>query len=542
MSSNIINPIMPGFSPDPSICVVDGVFYLVNSTFSYFPGVPVYKSTDCVNWEQIGNVFDRAEQLDFTGEQATRGLFAPTIRYYNGTFYCICTHVDKIGNFYVSAKNPAGPWSNPIVIDGADGIDPSLFFDDDGTAWYVGQHFNPEGVRWNGDCKIYIQRIDIETGKLYGKRSDIWNGALRRCVWPEGPHIYKKDGWYYLMHAEGGTSVDHAVTIARCRTMEGEWEGKKSNPILSHRQQGLTAGVIAVGHADLFCSPDGNWRLVCLGSRPFGEGKLGDGRCCNMGRETFLAPVHWEEDWPVVARETGLIERVYTQDGFVAQATAEENAPKPAVIDTFDKDTLDPYWLSLRNRNEKFITLKENHGSLRLYGNARLSSTDEVSFVAERQTAFSFTATAKLCAKLEKDGDCAGIVLFQTEESYYCLQACNVSGKKYVQIVKTFGGKTEVAAQSKCEISDGDKLVLEIEEIMQSLNFRFSVNGGDMQNLGGTQDATILSTEKAGGFLGTLVGMFAESDVPDAKTCVADFDEFCYKNTTNAWIDPFKFK
>ena len=541
MEPVIVNPIMPGFNPDPSICVVDGTFYLVNSTFSYFPGIPVYQSKDCVNWKQIGNVINRKSQLDFTNELSSRGLFAPTIRYNKGIFYCICTQVDKIGNFFMTAHKPEGPWSDPIVIKDADGIDPSLFFDDDGTVWYIGQHFNPAGVRWNGDCKIWIQRLDVNSGRLYGKKTDIWSGALKKCVWPEGPHVYKKDGWYYLIHAEGGTSVEHAVSVARCKTMEGEWEGKKANPILTHRQLGLTAGVINVGHADLFCSPEGNWRMVCLGSRPYGDGQLGGGRCCNMGRETFLVPVHWEDDWPVVARETGLIERAYTQDGFVTQVPPSNDKPKPPVVDTFDDDTLAVYWMTLRNRNNDFITLFDKPSCLRLYGNGKLTSADEVSFVAQRQTAFSFEASAKMAASLKEEGDAAGIVCFQSEEYHYCLQLCRTNGSDRIQLVKVTGGNAEVVAESADSVPENATIELKAKAEMQNLFFSFSINGARFAQLGDAQDATILSTEKAGGFIGTVVGMFAESPKPQAKTCFADFDEFVYKNTTNIWTDPYHF-
>jgi len=532
---------MPGFNPDPSICVVDDTFYLVNSTFSYFPGLPIYKSKDCAKWEQIGNVINRRNQLDFSDGASSRGLFAPTIRYNKGTFYCICTQVDRIGNFFVTAKKPEGPWSDPIIIKDADGIDPSLFFDDDGTTWYIGQHFNPEGVRWNGDCKIWIQRLDINSGRLYGKKTDIWSGALKKCVWPEGPHVYKKDGWYYLIHAEGGTSVDHAVSVARCRTMEGEWEGKKANPILSHRQLGLTAGVINVGHADLFCSKEGNWRMVCLGSRPYGDGQLGGGRCCNMGRETFIVPVHWEDDWPVAARETGLIERAYTQEGFAAKTTRADEAPKEAIIDTFDDDNLALYWMTLRNRNTDLITLFDKTGCLRLYGNGKLTSTDEVSFVAQRQTAFSFEASAKMTANLAHEDDKAGITCFQSEEFHYCLQVCRNNKANRLQLVKVTCGKAEIVAESTDSIAEDASLELKVEAKMQNLFFSFSINNSPFKYIGNVQDATILSTEKAGGFIGTVLGMFAESSNPQDKKCFADFDEFVYRNTTNAWIDPYHF-
>ena len=190
----IKNPILPGFYPDPSICRAGNKYYLVNSTFDYFPGLPVFESENLCEWVQIGNAIDRESQLDFSNAYMTRGLFAPTIRYNKGKFYIICTQVDKLGNFFISADNPAGPWSDPIKIEGAEGIDPSLFFDDDGTVWYIGTRPAPEGPKWNGNWEIWVQRIDLATGKLYGKDTGIWRGALKRCIWPEGPHIYKIDG------------------------------------------------------------------------------------------------------------------------------------------------------------------------------------------------------------------------------------------------------------------------------------------------------------------------------------------------------------
>ena len=195
------NPIMPGFYPDPSICAVDGDYYLVNSTFAYFPGLPIMHSRDLVHWEQIGNAMHRASQLPLANAGHSAGLFAPTIRYHQGTFYVICTNVSYGGNYIVTAKNPEGPWSEPYYIRGADGIDPSLFFDDDGKCYYIGTHPNPEGCKYNGDWYIWIQELDPDTMMLKGEHRDVWNGAMRDIIWPEGPHICKKDGYYYIMHA-----------------------------------------------------------------------------------------------------------------------------------------------------------------------------------------------------------------------------------------------------------------------------------------------------------------------------------------------------
>lgn len=536
MSNRIVNPILPGFYPDPSICAVNGCFYLVNSSFSYFPGLPIFKSTDLVKWEQIGNIIDRPEQLDFTGAGVSRGLFAPTIRYHEGKFYCICTQVDKIGNFFVTADDPAGPWSNPIPIPGAEGIDPSLFFDDDGTCWYVGTRPAPEGVKWNGNWEIWIQRLNVENGQLLGEPKGIWRGALKNCEWPEGPHIYKINGKYYLLHAEGGTGPDHAVCVARCDTIDGEWVGKKANPILTHRHLGMGAGVIYVGHADLFQDNDKRWWMVCLASRPYGEkGK----RFCNMGRETFMVPVMWEEDWPVVSWETGKVENVYSITGHVVQRTPEdiEAVTFPAVED-FNKTELDDFWINLRKRNFDYMSLTEKSGNLRLYGGQEITGNGEVSMLCRRQTGFSYEASTSLTANFSKDGDCAGIVCFQNEKFNYRLQLKLKGQTTLVQLIKAAGGEDEVIAENV--FTGGQKSIYGVLRVVaekQMLRFEFGVDERNLNVLADNIDASILSVEKAGGFVGTIIGMFAVSaDDYTKKEFYADFDWFRYENTTRDWI------
>ncbi len=287
------NPIMPGFYPDPSICAVGEDFYLVNSTFAYFPGLPVMHSKDLVHWEQIGNVMERASQLPLAHAGHSQGLFAPTIRYHEGIFYVICTNVSGGGNFVVTAENPEGPWSEPHYLEEAGGIDPSLFFDTDGKCYYIGTHPNPEGCGYDGDWYIWIQELDLQTWKLTGEHRDVWNGALKGVHWPEGPHLYKRGEYYYLLHAEGGTGPEHAVTICRSLNLWGPYENHFCNPILTHRHLGQAYPIRYVGHADLLQTPAGEWYMTMLAVRPT-EGYT------TLGRETFLARVTWENDWPVV--------------------------------------------------------------------------------------------------------------------------------------------------------------------------------------------------------------------------------------------------
>ena len=535
MATRIINPVLPGFYPDPSICEANGAYYLVCSSFSYFPGLPIFKSQNLVTWKQIGNIIDRAEQLDYSGAEVSRGLFAPTIRFHEGKFYCICTQVDKIGNFFVTADKPEGTWSKPIVIEGAEGIDPSLFFDDDGTCWYVGTRPVPEGPKYNGNWEIWIQKIDLTNGKLLGESKGIWRGALRNCIWPEGPHIYKINGMYYLIHAEGGTGSDHAVCVARCETIDGEWIGKPANPILTHRHLGNTAGIKNVGHADLVCA-DGKWWLCCLASRPYGEG---DKRACNLGRETFLVPVRWEEGWPVVSWETGLIEQAYSLSGHVVKRNIDDaDAVAFPVIDDFNSDFLDDYWLNLRKRDSAYITCREESGMLRIYGGQQISSNGDISMVLRRQTGFSFEASTRALFHFDQSDDAGGIICFQSEKFYYKLQVVLRGKIILLQVMKCAGENEQLVAE---EVITGGKksvsLVLRVIAEHQKLRFEYGPDERSMNVLVDSVDASILSTEAAGGFVGTVIGMFSISggDYKE-KRFFTDFDWFKYENTGREWV------
>ena len=313
------NPIIRGGYPDPSICKVGDTFYLVNSSFEYFPGLPIHKSKDLTNWELIGYGLHRKSQVDSTVNlidvQSNGGIHAPTIRHKDGVYYIITTNVyfdekqkkaDMV-NFIITAENPAGPWSDPIHILGAPGIDPDLFFDDDGKVWYVGNQM-PENPNFNGEGEIWLQELDINKFKLVGEKHLLWRGACGG-VWAEGPHMYKKDGRYYLIIAEGGTSFNHAVMVALSDNIEGPYISNPRNPIITSRHLSYDNWVNSTGHGDIIQLDDGRNYMVLLGIRNQIE------RGSNMGRETFLAPVTWEREpfewketkhlWPVVSPKTG---------------------------------------------------------------------------------------------------------------------------------------------------------------------------------------------------------------------------------------------
>ena len=299
------NPLLPGFYPDPSICRVGDDYYMVTSSFVYYPGLPIFHSKDLVHWEQVGHGIHRPEQLDYKNCETSEGLWAPSIRYHNGTYYIINTFVSAgreadRDNYIITAKNPAGPWSNPIVVKGADGIDSSLFFDDDGSLWYVGNYISPDCL-YEGHHGIYLNELDPETFQFKGPRYIIWDGVKTRSKWIEAPHIYKKDGWYYLLVAEGGTFVNHSVQMARCRTIQGDYEICPRNPIVSHRHMPLLNPISVTGHADIVETQNGEWWMVLLAVRPYEGGHY------NLGRETFMVPIIWAEDgWPMERKKITL--------------------------------------------------------------------------------------------------------------------------------------------------------------------------------------------------------------------------------------------
>ncbi|HVZ30946.1 MAG TPA: glycoside hydrolase family 43 protein, partial [Polyangiaceae bacterium] len=281
------NPVLPGFYPDPSICRVGSDYYLVTSSFEYFPGVPIFQSKDLVHWRQLGHALTRESQLDLTGAKSSQGIFAPTLRYHDGVFYMVTTNISGGGSFYVTARDPAGQWSDPHWLrEPVPTMDPSLLFEG-GHVYYTRHGGGERGG-------IYQAELDLPSGQLSSEPRLIWSGT--GGVWPEGPHLYAIEGRYYLLISEGGTSTNHSLTIARAASPFGPFEPYAHNPILTHRDR-PEQPIQATGHGDLVQAADGRWWLVFLGIRRW------DGEHHHLGRETFLAPVEWSADgWPSINR------------------------------------------------------------------------------------------------------------------------------------------------------------------------------------------------------------------------------------------------
>ncbi|MFN3490145.1 MAG: glycoside hydrolase family 43 protein, partial [Emticicia sp.] len=306
------NPILTGFYPDPSIVKVGADYYSVHSTFSYFPGLPIMHSRDLKNWKQVGNVIDRPSQMDFMGERMSRGLFAPAITYYKGIYYVTCTDIDHDGNFVVTATNPAGPWSDPVKMPQVRGIDPSIYFDEATDKAYVVYNSDAPDNKplYSGHRTVQIYEFDYKNLKTVGEKKQLINGGVditKKPVWIEGPHILKRNDWYILYCAEGGTSVNHSQVALRSKDIWGPYVPYEGNPVLT--QRGLPANrpnpITSAGHAQFIEGPDGNWYSIFLAVRPY------EGDYYNTGREMFIAPLTWVNDWPMIEHGEKVIEYQY---------------------------------------------------------------------------------------------------------------------------------------------------------------------------------------------------------------------------------------
>ena len=512
MSRTFRNPILPGCYPDPSICRVDEDYYLVTSTFEYFPGLPIFHSRDLVHWEQIGHVLDRSSQLDLDEIRPSAGLYAPTIRHHNGKFYVINTLVDgktKSGNFIVTATQPQGPWSEPYWLE-SDGIDPSLFFDEDGKCWYVGTRLNEKGY-YTGHTEIYLQELDLENMKLVGEETVLWDGAVKGVVWAEAPHIYKINGWYYLMIAEGGTAHHHAVTIVRSKNITGQYETYRGNPILTHRHLGLDYPIVGTGHADLVETQNGEWWAVLLAMRPYG------GYYYNLGRETFLVPVRWEDEFPIFSPGTGRVEFEYP-----APNLPEHVYQTPSARDDFNDAALAYHWNFLRTPREDFYSLRERPSFLRLrLRPQQLTEQSNPSFVGRRQQHINFTAQTEFEFTPQAD-ECAGFVLIQNNDFHFRFVVMH-ENETIIRLVKRSHGKDEIIATKPLP---ANHCTLKVTAHKQDYNFYFSTTD-QWQALAENVDGSILSTPVAGGFVGAYIAMYASSN-GQPSTNYADFDWFEY--------------
>jgi xylan 1,4-beta-xylosidase len=500
MPNQYRNPVLPGFYPDPSVCRVGRDFYLVTSSFEYFPGVPIFHSRDLVHWEQVGHCLTRPSQLPLEGAQASGGIFAPTLRHHAGTFYMTTTNTSFGGNFIVTAPAPEGPWSEPIAV-AQPGIDPSLFFDEDGTVLYTTSH--------GGALQ---SRIDVGTGKLLSEPRLIWTGTGGQ--YPEGPHLYFRQGWYYLLLSEGGTEYGHMITMARARTPWGPFEPCARNPLLTHRSH--RSPIQAVGHADLVEAPDGSWHAVFLGVRPNGYPP-----CYHLGRETFLSPVVWADDgFPVFGHHGRVALEMETPLPVEAVTTAIER-------DDFEAGSLAPSWNFLRNPEPALYSLHERPGFLRLRG--ALQGLDDVAspaWVGKRQRHFAVRAAVCVEFHPETEGEEAGIVVRMNERHHYEIFVTQRGGRPSVVVRRRIGTLRAEVAVRPLEPDQASRLVLAVDAERSKYVFSCGPSEQELATLA-EGETRYLSTEVAGGFTGVYFAMYASGNGAPCRA-PADFDWFEY--------------
>lgn len=487
------NPVIPGFFSDPSVCRVGDDYYLVNSTFEYFPGVPVFHSKDLVNWELIGYCIDRATQLP-------KGLniFATTIRYHYGTFYMITTNIGGEGNFYVTATNPAGPWSDPIFTQ-VQGIDPDLFFDEDGKVYVISSTFE-------------LHEIDLKTGKFLSEGRTVWNGVGGRYA--EGPHIYKKDGFYYLMAAEGGTEEAHSETMARSKNIWGPYNSNPANPILTHvNAAGQGNPIQGVGHADIINAHDGSWWIVFHGYR-----SNGDGTHHVLGRETCLAPVSWPKNgWPVV-NGNGTVTIDMTCPTLPLIPFAEKS-----VRTEFDTDKPGLEWNYLRYPVTGNYSLNTRQGFLRLIGSEQtIEDQKSPTFIGRRIQDMNFIATSQMEFNPSKSNEEAGMTILNNG-AHFDLLVKQLNGKRVLICRLRFGNVIHDSEEITLK-SGPVKLMIKGER--SNFSFWYAQGNEAMKEVQKVA-SKFLSSETVGGFTGVYVGLYATGN---GKKCSAsaDYDWFEY--------------
>ncbi len=519
--SSFYNPVLPGWYSDPSICTNgEGDYFLVTSTFVYFPGVPLFHSRDLVNWRQVGNVLDREEQLaGMEGQGVSEGIFAPAISYnpHNKTYYMITTNVGN-GCFVVKTEDPFGSWSDPIRLPEVGGIDPSLFFDDDGRAYIVNNDDAPGGKpEYDGHRTIRIREYDTERDRTVAGEKILVNKGARpedNPIWIEGPHMYKIGGKYFLMSAEGGTGEGHSEVIFRGDSPWGPFEPWEGNPILTQRQLAKHENAVTcAGHADLVQTAEGDWWAVFLACRPLDEGFE------NLGRETFLMPVRWTDDgFPYLTQGDELVPLTLEREGVSRDSVTTFG--NFSVLDDFDEEELGMEWMTLRSSAKDLYSLTAQPGSLSLEC-APVASTEKLTpaLVCRRVQHHKFQCQTRMTFTPSQEGEAAGLLLFKDEtHQYFMALSLAEDGSERLTLWKTGREGNTALAEARLETKSdtGDEAVgLRIVSHGETFDFYYSTPAGHEDTewtlLAGGVDASYLSTALTGGFTGTVAGMYATS-------------------------------
>lgn len=502
------NPVLPGFHPDPSLVRVGDDFYLVTSTFTWFPGLPIFHSRDLVNWKLIGHAVDREGMVDFTGLATNRGLFAPAITHDGDRFWILNTCVECGGNFVITASDPAGPWSDPVWLD-FDGIDPSLFFDEDGSAWIVYNDAPPGTPQYDGHRALWLQRFDPQTKALVGERILLVDGGVNlaeRPVWAEGPHIYRIDGWYYLLAAEGGTADQHSQTIYRSRVITGPYQPGPVNPILTQRNldPARPDRVEATGHADIVQLDDKSWWGTFLATRPFA------GQSTLMGRETYLLPLRWEGGWPI-----------FLAPGKAVPPLVDRPALPPfdgtdwsSYRDEFDSPGLGPEWIRIRSpQRVQQYGVDAGAGQLwMIAGSDPAGNLGAPAFVGRRLRHHDAQITTRVAFTPQSPGDFAGLLAFM-DDNHFLAFGIEGTGSKRAIVARlrtdpSQSERGEIVASTGLAAKGPVDLRIDLSSGVAALEYR-PAGAREWQALMPAIDLEPLSSIHAGLFTGLVIGPYA---------------------------------
>lgn len=506
-------PILQGFYPDPAITSKGDDYYMVCSSFAVFPGVPIFHSKDLVNWTDLGGVLNNVSEFNPQTTGISEGVYAPGITYnpHNNTFYMIVTVFSGgLGNIIVKTKDPMKGWGSPIKLDFG-GIDPCIFFDDDGKGYVVHNDAPDDGKElYNGHRVIKVWEYDVNTDKVIpGSDKIIVDGGVdlsKKPIWIEAPHLYKKEGTYYLMCAEGGTGGNHSEVIFKSDSPKGPFVPAPSNPILTQRyfQKDRANKVDWAGHADLVKGPDDKYYAVFLGVRPNDKDRV------NTGRETFILPVDWSGIYPVF--ENGLIPlepKMKMPKGVTENKTGKNGFFSNGNFrfeDNFISQKLDYRWIGLRGPRESFTSITKRGLEISPFDvNIKEIKPTSTLFYRQQHNSFSFTTTIDYKPNSEKD--LAGIVCLQSEKFNYVFGITKKGKDTYILLERTDNGVSHIIVSKK--ITFKNSIRLQVSATGDSYQFSFSTDEINFENLGGAVSGDILSTNVAGGFTGAMVGLYA---------------------------------
>lgn len=524
----IQNPILKGFNPDPSILRVNEDYYIATSTFEWFPGVQIHHSKDLAHWDLIAHPLNRPSQLNMLGNPSSGGVWAPCLSYSDGLFYLIFSDVKSLfgkfkdtPNFLVTASDICGEWSDPIYLN-ASGFDPSLFHDTDGRKWLV--NMVNDCRPWKGTSGfggIYLQEYSVAEQKLIGTPKNIFAGTELGLT--EGPHLYHHGEYYYLMTAEGGTGFDHAVTLARSKNIDGPYEVSPKNPILTSRENSELA-LQKAGHASLVDTPQGEWFLAHLCSRPIGQD-----RRCILGRETAIQAVEWTNDGWLYLKSGGNEPQEFTEVPY--KVTVETS--KEEFFDDFDSEKLNIHFQTLRAPlMEDECSLTQRQGYLRLFGGESLSSCFHQSLVARRQQHKNFTAITNVDFAPDTFQQTAGLIYYYDHINYYYLHVSyDEDHGRTVNLLFNKLNQEDYPVGMGIAVPTDATIYLKLDVQTQVGQFSYSLDGKTYQPIGDSIDATILSDDAYGQigqyrFTGAFVGVCCQD--LSGRRHPADFDFFSY--------------